>query len=51
MFKEKMIKIEKTKNMSEKELEDRIVIGKLVDRERTEFTESLRNLNKERIGE
>jgi 2-oxoglutarate ferredoxin oxidoreductase subunit beta len=50
MFKEKMIKIEKAKDLSEKELEDRIVIGKFVDRERTEFTDSLRKLNKERIG-
>jgi 2-oxoglutarate ferredoxin oxidoreductase subunit beta len=51
MFKEKMITIEKAKNLSEDELEDRIVIGKFVDRERTEFTESLRQLNKERLGQ
>lgn len=50
MFKEKAIKVEKAKNMSEEELEDRIVIGKFVDRERAEFTESLRKLNSERIG-
>jgi 2-oxoglutarate ferredoxin oxidoreductase subunit beta len=46
-----MITIEKAKNLSEDELEDRIVIGKFVDRERTEFTESLRQLNKERLGQ
>jgi 2-oxoglutarate ferredoxin oxidoreductase subunit beta len=50
MFKEKMITIEKAEKLSEDELEDRIVIGKFVDRERTEFTDSLRKLNKERIG-
>lgn len=50
MFKDKMIKIEKAKEMSDEELEDRIVIGKFVDRERTEFTDSLRKLNQERIG-
>jgi 2-oxoglutarate ferredoxin oxidoreductase subunit beta len=50
MFKDKMIKIEKAKYMSEEELEDRIVIGKFVDRERTEFTDSLRKLNEGRIG-
>jgi 2-oxoglutarate ferredoxin oxidoreductase subunit beta len=50
MFKDKMIKIEKTKDMSDEELEDRIVIGKFVDRERTEFTDSLRKLNEGRIG-
>jgi 2-oxoglutarate ferredoxin oxidoreductase subunit beta len=50
MFKDKMIKIEKAKKMSDEELEDRIVIGKFVDRERTEFTDSLRKLNQERIG-
>ncbi len=50
MFKEKMIKIEKAKDMTEEELEDRIVIGKFVDRERAEFTDSLRKLNQERIG-
>ena len=49
MFKEKAIRVEKTKNLSEDELKDRIVIGKFVDREREEFTESLRKLNTERI--
>jgi 2-oxoglutarate ferredoxin oxidoreductase subunit beta len=50
MFKEKAVKIEKAKDMSEEELEDRIVIGKFVDREREEFTDSLKRLNQERIG-
>jgi 2-oxoglutarate ferredoxin oxidoreductase subunit beta len=50
MFKEKAVRVEKAKNMSEEELEDRIVIGKFVDREREEFTDSLRKLNSERIG-
>jgi 2-oxoglutarate ferredoxin oxidoreductase subunit beta len=51
MFKEKTIKVEKAKNMSEKELEDRIVVGKFVDRDREEFTESLRKLNKGRMAQ
>jgi 2-oxoglutarate ferredoxin oxidoreductase subunit beta len=51
MFKDKMITIQKAEGLSEKELEDRIVIGKFVDRERTEFTENLRKINKERLGQ
>jgi 2-oxoglutarate ferredoxin oxidoreductase subunit beta len=49
MFKDKMITIQKAEGLSEDELEDRIVIGKFVDRERTEFTENLRQINKERL--
>jgi 2-oxoglutarate ferredoxin oxidoreductase subunit beta len=51
MFKDKMITIQKAEGLSEDELEDRIVIGKFVDRERTEFTENLRKINKERLGQ
>jgi hypothetical protein len=32
--------------MSEDELEGKIVVGKLVERERTEFTDSLREINR-----
>ncbi len=49
-FKEKAIRIEKAKNMTEEELEDRIVIGKFVDRDRKEFTEILRGINRERMN-
>ena len=42
------VKIEKAKNMSEKELQDRIIIGEFVKRDREEFTENLRKIN-ERI--
>jgi 2-oxoglutarate ferredoxin oxidoreductase subunit beta len=48
-FKEKAIRIEKAKDMTEEELEDRIVIGKFVDKEREEFSEILRNINRERM--
>ena len=48
MFKDKAIRIEKTKNMSEEELEGKIVIGKLVERKREEYTDNLRKLNDER---
>lgn len=48
-FKEKSVRIEKAKKMSEEELKDKFIIGKFVDTEREEFTESLRKLNMERI--
>jgi 2-oxoglutarate ferredoxin oxidoreductase subunit beta len=50
-FKDKSVKIDKAKKMSEEELDDKIVIGKLVDREREEFTEALEKLNMERISQ
>ncbi len=49
MFKEKAIRIEKAKGLSEQELEGKIVIGKLVERNREEFTDNLRKLNDERL--
>lgn len=45
LFKENSIKIEKTKNMEEKELLDRIIIGEFVERDREEFTDNLRKIN------
>jgi 2-oxoglutarate ferredoxin oxidoreductase subunit beta len=45
-FKENSIRMEKAKDMSEDELEGKLLIGKLVERDREEFTVSLRNLNK-----
>ena len=43
---DKSITIDKARNMSEEELEDRIVIGKFVDRDRPEFTSELRKLHR-----
>ncbi len=41
-FKEKSIRVDKAAGKSEEELEDRIVVGTIVERDRVEFTESLR---------
>ena len=48
LYKESSVPIKKAEKMSEEELKDKIVIGKFVDREMPEFTESLRKINKER---
>ena len=45
-FKESSVGVAKAKNMSEEELEGKIVVGKLVERDRVEFTESLRRINR-----
>jgi 2-oxoglutarate ferredoxin oxidoreductase subunit beta len=45
-FKEKAVRIDKTAGMSEAELADRIIIGKLCDRERPEFTAELHALTR-----
>lgn len=47
-FKKNSVRIEKAANMSEQELEGKIVVGKLVERDRIEFTESLRRINEKR---
>jgi 2-oxoglutarate ferredoxin oxidoreductase subunit beta len=44
-FKENSVSVEKARGMSEEELEGKIVVGKLVERERIEFSESLRQIN------
>jgi len=44
-FKDTAVHINKAKDMSEEELEDKFVIGKLVERDREEYTISLRKLN------
>ena len=49
MFKDRAIRVEKARNMSEEDLEGKIVIGKLVERKREEFTDNLRSLNEERL--
>jgi len=49
-FKERSIRIERAKGMSEAELEGRIVIGKLCDRERPEYVSELHALTRERTS-
>jgi 2-oxoglutarate ferredoxin oxidoreductase subunit beta len=48
-LKETSIHVDDTAGMSEEELEGKIVVGKLVERERSELTESLRELNRGRM--
>ena len=50
-YKDKSVRIEKAKDMSEEELEGKFVIGKLVERNRKEFTEELFALNKRVQGD
>jgi 2-oxoglutarate ferredoxin oxidoreductase subunit beta len=45
-FKENSVRVEKAQNMSEDELEGKFVIGKLVERNRKEFTDELGALTK-----
>ena len=44
-FKENSVRVQKARDMTEEELEGKFVIGKLVERDREEFTVSLRKLN------
>ncbi len=46
-FKEQAIRIDKTQGMSEEELEDRIIIGKLCDRDRPEYVTELHKITQE----
>ncbi|UCD63138.1 MAG: 2-oxoacid:ferredoxin oxidoreductase subunit beta [Candidatus Zixiibacteriota bacterium] len=50
MFKEKAIRIEKTRDMSEEELKDRIIIGRLCDRDRPEFADEMHKLTAEQVA-
>ena len=47
MFKNKAVRLEKARGMTEEELEDRIVVGKLCDRDRPEFVDELHRLTRE----
>lgn len=47
MFKKKAVRLEKARGMAEEELEDRIVVGKLCDRDRPEFVDELHKLTRE----
>jgi 2-oxoglutarate ferredoxin oxidoreductase subunit beta len=48
-FKDNSVLVETARNMSESELEGKIVIGTLLDRERVEFTRALRDFTAERV--
>jgi 2-oxoglutarate ferredoxin oxidoreductase subunit beta len=45
LYRDQSVRVHKAKEMSDDELEGKIVIGKLVERERTEFAASLRRIN------
>jgi 2-oxoglutarate ferredoxin oxidoreductase subunit beta len=45
-FKKNSVPQKKARDMTEEELEEKIVVGKLVERDRIELTESLRRINK-----
>lgn len=45
-YKESSVHVKKAASMTEEELKDKIVIGEFVDKEREEFTEALRKINK-----
>ena len=49
-FKQNSVTVRKARQMTEQELEGKIVVGKLVERERGELTESLRRINESRAG-
>jgi 2-oxoglutarate ferredoxin oxidoreductase subunit beta len=49
MFKEKSVRVEKAREMSEEELDDKFIIGKLADRARPEFVDELYKLTAELV--
>jgi 2-oxoglutarate ferredoxin oxidoreductase subunit beta len=46
-YKESSVRVEEASKMADEELQGKIVIGKLVEREKEEFTENLRKLNRD----
>ncbi|UCG61606.1 MAG: 2-oxoacid:ferredoxin oxidoreductase subunit beta [Candidatus Zixiibacteriota bacterium] len=48
-FKEQALRVEKANGMSEEELKDRIVIGKLCDKERPEYVSELHRITREQV--
>ena len=50
-FKDSCIHVEDAEGMTEEELEGKFVVGRLVERHRSEFTESLANLNRQTQAE
>ncbi len=49
LYKKSAINIIKASSLPEEELKDKIVVGEFIDRDRKEFTESLRDINKEKL--
>lgn len=49
LFRDSSVPVEEARDLTEDELSGRIVIGKLVDRERTEFTRKLNAIIEERV--
>jgi len=48
-FKEQAVRIKKAQEMSEEDLEGKIIVGKLCDRDRPEFTSELRKITNEQV--
>jgi 2-oxoglutarate ferredoxin oxidoreductase subunit beta len=49
-FKEQAVRIKKAQEMSEEDLEGKIIVGKLCDRDRPEFTSELRKITNEQVA-
>ena len=49
MFKERSVKVKKAQEMTEDELQDKIVVGKLCDRDRPEFVTQLHEVTDEQV--
>jgi len=50
-FKKNSVSVAKAGRMNEEELEGKIVVGKLIERDRVEFTETLRRINQSRVAQ
>jgi 2-oxoglutarate ferredoxin oxidoreductase subunit beta len=50
LFKETSIHVDDAKGMSEEELDGKFVVGKLVERDRSEFTQSLQQMNRDQAS-
>lgn len=44
-YKDHSVNVQKTRDMNEEELKDKIIIGKLTERNREEFVSTLRRIN------
>jgi 2-oxoglutarate ferredoxin oxidoreductase subunit beta len=47
LYKEQSVNVQKAKDMSEEELDGKIVVGKLLERKRSEFVTTLRRINED----
>ena len=50
-YKEKSISVAKARELSEEELKGKIVVGTLVDKDREEFTQKLRDIQRQAMSE